>query len=115
MKNKLKNFYKISAVLFVMPFIALAQTKTIIKFQNPIKSESVSQVLTAFFGILVQIGVVAVTLAIVWAGFLFVAARGNPEQLNQAKKTFYWTIIGALVILGAQIIAVVIENTVSKL
>jgi hypothetical protein len=64
---------------------------------------------------LVQIGAVAVTLAVVYAGFLFVVAQGNPEKLNQARKTLFYTIIGALVLLGAQVIAGVIESTIKQL
>lgn len=86
-----------------------------IGFQNPSKFGSVPEVLLAFFKILVQLGAVAVTLSIIYAGFLFVMARGNPEQLKTAKTTLFWTIIGAMILLGAQVIANVIENTVKKL
>lgn len=103
------------ATIFMMPMIVSAQTPTIIKFQSPIASKSVAEVLTKFFEILVQIGAVAVTLAIVYAGFLFVVARGNPEQLSKAKTTLYWTIIGAMILLGAQVIASVIQNSIKGL
>ena len=79
------------------------------------KVTSTAQVLGAFFKVLIQVGAVAVTLAIVYAGFLFVVARGNPEELNKAKRTLMWTIIGALVLLGSQIIAKVIENTIKTI
>lgn len=85
------------------------------RIRNPINAQSTAEVLEAFLKILVQIGAVAVTLAIVYAGFLFVAARGNPEELNRAKRTLMWTIIGALVLLGAQIIASVIGNTIKTI
>lgn len=106
-----------SLITLAIPVTSLlAQGKGIeIAVKNPIQSSSVSEVLLAFFKILVELGAVAVTLAIVYAGFLFVAARGNPEQLNKAKTTFFWTIIGAMILLGAQVIASVIENTIKKL
>ncbi len=93
----------------------LAVAPTAIELVNPSKFDSVATILKAFFEILVQLGAVAVTLAIVYAGFLFVMARGNPEQLNKAKMTLFWTIIGGLVLLGAQVIANIIQNTVEKL
>lgn len=113
-----KNITKsiIGITLFFLPvFYAHAVAPTIIEFQNPIKSDSVAEVMVSFFGILVQIGAVAVTLAIVYAGFLFVVAKGNPEQLNKAKTTLFWTIIGALILLGSQIIASIIENSIKNL
>ncbi len=106
--------------MFVLPFFIpvafVFAADNLIKLQSPLQSGlSVASVLTAFFDVLVQIGAVAVTLAIVYAGFLFVVAQGNPEKLNQAKKTLFYTIIGALVLLGAQIIAKVIESTIKEL
>jgi hypothetical protein len=46
---------------------------------------------------------------------LFVVSKGNPEELKKAKTTLYWTIIGALILLGAQVIAKIIENTLKTL
>lgn len=104
------------SLLLPLAFVS-AQLNTTITLQSPIKdtNASVTTVLLAFFKILVEIGAVAVTLAIVYAGFLFVAARGNPGELTKAKSTLYWTIIGALVLLGAQIIASVIQATIKSL
>ena len=85
------------------------------QIESPSSATSVAEVLNAFFGILIQVGAVVVTLAIVYAGFLFVVARGNPEELNKAKETLKWTIIGALVLLGAQVISKVIENTIKSI
>jgi Type IV secretion system pilin len=115
-----KHTITISAFLLslCLPFIFVSAQVPVtnITFQSPISgTTSVAQVLLALFKILVEIGAVAVTLAIVYAGFLFVAARGNPGELTKAKSTLYWTIIGALVLLGAQVIASVIEATIKTL
>lgn len=87
----------------------------LITFKNPLKAESVSEVMLSFFKVLIELGAVIVTLAIIYAGFLFVMARGNPEELKKAKMTFFWTIIGGLVLLGAQVIASIIQETIKKL
>jgi heme/copper-type cytochrome/quinol oxidase subunit 2 len=113
----MKKIYKIA--LFILPIVipvtSLFAADVGIKLVSPIQAKSTAEVLKAFFDILVQIGAVAVTLAVVYAGFLFVAAQGNPEKLNQARKTLFYTIIGALVLLGAQVIAGVIESTIKEL
>jgi hypothetical protein len=102
-----------------LPLITFAQINSgkelQIGIKNPLKVNSVADVMKVFFDVLVQLGSVAVVLAIIYAGFLFVVAKGNPEELKKAKTTLYWTIIGALVLLGAQVIAKVIENTLNKL
>ncbi len=61
------------------------------------------------------IGLPVVSLAVIYCGFLFVAARGNPEKLTKAKDALLWTLIGAAVLLGAWAIATMISATVTGL
>jgi len=63
----------------------------------------------------VQVGTVIIVLMMVYVGFKFVLARGNPTELQNAKKMLLWTIIGALVILGAQAISMGIQSTVTAI
>ena len=56
-----------------------------------------------------------VALFLVIAGFKFVSAQGSPGKLTEAKENFMYVIIGALLILGAWIIATLINGTVSQL
>jgi len=62
--------------------------------------------------IIIPLGGVIVVMAVIYAGFLFVTAQGNEEQLKKAKRAFTYTAIGAAVLLGAWTIALVIENTI---
>lgn len=61
------------------------------------------------------VGIPVVALAIIYCGFLFVAARGNSEKLTKAKDALLWTLIGAAVLLGAWAIASMISATVTGL
>lgn len=65
--------------------------------------------------IVVPIGGIVATLAIVYSGFLFVTAQGNPEKLSQARSAFTWAVIGGLIILGAWAIAQAIEATMDQI
>jgi len=40
-------------------------------------------------------------IALVYAGFLYITAAGNDEQMNKAKKAISWVVIGIVVILLA--------------
>ncbi len=101
-----------SLSIFLLPvFVFAAGAPTSGVLQNPTKFSTVAEFMNAIFGVLIQLGAVAVTLAIVYSGFLFVAARGNPEELKKAKTTLFWTILGSLVLLGAQVISDIIENS----
>ncbi len=65
--------------------------------------------------VVLVIGVPIVTLAIIYAGFLFVSAQGNDEKLKKAKETLLYTIIGAALLLGSFVIASAIKGTVDDI
>jgi hypothetical protein len=65
--------------------------------------------------VILPIGGVIVTLAIIYAGFLFVTARGDETKLKSAKSAFFSSVIGALILLGSWAIALAIQATVNQL
>ncbi|OGF82411.1 hypothetical protein A3B18_03640 [Candidatus Giovannonibacteria bacterium RIFCSPLOWO2_01_FULL_46_13] len=65
--------------------------------------------------IVAQIALPLVVVFIIYSGFLFVSARGNEEQLEKAKSTFFWAVIGAILVVGAYAIATAIENFAKQL
>ncbi|MEK7510913.1 MAG: pilin [Patescibacteria group bacterium] len=83
---------------------------------NPLNSiDSLPQLLAAVLAAIVRIGTIILTLALVYVGFLFVAAQGNEEKISNAKSALLWTVIGGLILLGASAIGAVIGSTVGKL
>jgi hypothetical protein len=86
------------------------------KIDNPIGNITTIQ---GFLVILLQgaikIGMPIVTLAVIYSGFLFVKAQGNPEEITKAKEALLYTMIGAAVLLGAWAIANAILDTVTSL
>jgi len=69
----------------------------------------------AILGAVIEIGIPIAVLFIVFAGFKFVLAMGNPTKLQDARKNLMYTLIGIGIFLGAWLIAVVIANTVNSL
>lgn len=103
------------SVLF--PVISLAQNKNCDPGEgvicNPLpKITSIPGLIQTILEGAIKIGLPIVALAIIYAGFLFVFARGNPEKLGTAKDTLLYTLIGAAILLGAWAIAKMIESTV---
>ncbi|HZS42755.1 MAG TPA: pilin [Candidatus Paceibacterota bacterium] len=62
-----------------------------------------------------KIGAVICVFFIIYAGFLFVTAQGNEDKLKTAKNAFLYTVIGVIILLGAELIAKIIENTIKSL
>lgn len=82
---------------------------------NPLKAESLSAFLQDLFRAIVKIGLPIVVLFIVWAGFLFVKARGNATELTTAKRNFGYVILGTTIFLGAWVIAEMVAATLRQL
>lgn len=88
-------------------------TNTGVGLINPLKAgTSLEGLLNDILAFVIRIGTVVIILMIVYVGFKFVTARGNPGEIEDAKKALLWTVVGALILLGAQAIAIGLEATV---
>ncbi|WP_144061186.1 pilin [Hyphomicrobium denitrificans] len=74
-------------------------------------SEFVQRVLEA----MVRLGIIVVALFILIAGYMYVSARGNAQKLGEAHENFKYVIYGAVLILGAWVIATVIGGTITQI
>ncbi|KKU79320.1 MAG: hypothetical protein UY04_C0012G0032 [Parcubacteria group bacterium GW2011_GWA2_47_7] len=61
------------------------------------------------------IGVPIIVMFIIYSGFLFVTAGGNEAKISKARTSFMWTMLGALVLLGAKAIALAVGTTIISL
>lgn len=91
-------------------------SKTTAGLANPLANiDTFPAFIKNILNIVLTIGIPIVTFFIILSGFQFVAARGNPEELTKAKKSFMYTVIGAAVLLGAWVIASAISGTIDAL
>ena len=86
-----------------------------VNLENPLGSTTIYQFLEKVLGLMVDIGFPVLILAIVYTGFLFVKAQRNESELGKAKQAFFYTIIGGVILLGAEIIVRAISGTISQL
>lgn len=83
---------------------------------NPLSNiNSVNELILKILEVVVKIGLPVIALSIIYVGFLFIKARGNDGELKTAKTAFLWVIIGAAIVLGAQVIAIAIQGTINSL
>ena len=64
---------------------------------------------------LLPIGAVVVVVMIIYAGFLYVTARGKPEDIKKAHDALLYAAIGAGILLGARVLAGAIQATVTQI
>lgn len=65
--------------------------------------------------IVIPIGAVVSVFFIIYAGFLYVVARGNPAAISKAHQALLNALIGTVIILGSWAISKAIEGTVDQL
>lgn len=107
--------FLIIGIIFAIPLLTLADSANEglnIKFEPPVKFNSFEDLLKGALDVLLQISIPVIAGFIVWSGFLFLKAQGNPSELEKARKTLLFTIAGAGVIFGSWVIAKLIVATV---
>lgn len=86
------------------------------KICNPLRNQTdINGFIHNFLTGVIEIGIPIVALAVIYSGFLFVAARGNTEKLTKAKDALLYTLIGAAILLGSWAIAQLVSDTVASL
>ncbi len=85
------------------------------RIKNPIGVDNLQDFIKAILDGVLRIAIPIIVLAIIYSGFLFVKARGNPEELKTAKNSLMYTLIGSAVLLGSWAIAQIVADTVLSL
>lgn len=133
MRNKFfKNFVFASAILItLLPTFVLARSEggsansseggskspgIEIKIENPFKQDTIQGLIEVVIReIFIPIGGVLAVLMVMWAGFMYVTARGNETEIKKAHDALLWAVIGAGILLGAWAISEAIGKTISQL
>ena len=71
--------------------------------------------LMGILSVVIRIGTIVIVLMLVYIGFLFATSSVNPQNKDKARTALVWTLVGALILLGAQAIAMGIEATVNAI
>lgn len=108
----LKKFLASAVALSVYGAATAVSAQTL---QNPLQFNDIAGFIAGALKALVMVALPIISLFIVYAGFLFVAAQGNTEKLAAARNNFFYVVIGAILILGAWVIATLIGGTVTQL
>ncbi|OHA46992.1 MAG: hypothetical protein A2541_01060 [Candidatus Taylorbacteria bacterium RIFOXYD2_FULL_36_9] len=84
--------------------------------QNPLGDEntSVQDLLLRILNLVAVVGGIVVVFMIIFSGFKMVMAKGNASEVTKAREMLTATVIGGAILLGADIIANVVVNTVNS-
>lgn len=102
-----------SPIVFAQPTPTVPAAQRI-KLENPLKVASLEDLLVAILNIIVVIAIPIIVLFIIYSGFLYVTAKGNAAQVEQATRSLMYAIVGGVLIIGAVAIAEIVKNLVTS-
>ncbi len=86
------------------------------KIKNPLgQGANLDSIIRKILSGINVIAAMVVTFFIILGGFKYVTAMGDEKKITDAHNTLKWTVIGAAILFGAQVIANIIQNTVTEL
>jgi len=91
----------IVSLLLTVSSPVFAQSADVSKIQTFMRS--IIQVLVTLGGLL-AVGF------FVWGGIRYITSSGNPESLDHAKKTIFYSAIGLVIVLGAFVISNIVAD-----
>lgn len=85
-----------------------------VKLDSPLAYKTVSSFVENVLKAVVLVALPIIALFIMYAGFKYIMARGSSGKLQDAHQNFMYVVIGALLIMGAWILATLIGGTISQ-
>lgn len=116
--NYKKSLAFITSFSFFIPLFLFAQATngpsgpTI---QNPLGAgnDSVQALLLDIMNLVATVGAIVVVFMIIYSGYTIVMAQGDMNALKKGRDMLMATVIGGAILLGADVIANVVVNTVN--
>jgi hypothetical protein len=82
------------------------------EFNNPLAFKDITEMIMAIVNVVIVISTPIVVFFLIYAGFKYVTAQGNPEKIQEASKALLYGVIGGVIILGAVAIMSIIKDVV---
>ncbi|OHA64092.1 MAG: hypothetical protein A2842_02190 [Candidatus Wildermuthbacteria bacterium RIFCSPHIGHO2_01_FULL_48_25] len=79
---------------------------------NPLSADSFTDIINNIMNFLFGVAIVFTPIMVVFAGFMFLTAGGNPAQFTKARSLLLWTAVGFGVILLAKGLTTVLRQII---
>ncbi|MDI6602528.1 MAG: hypothetical protein QME57_00195 [Patescibacteria group bacterium] len=93
--------------------LALPLSVLAITLPNPVEAKTFGELINNIINFIFNIALAIVPLMIVIAGFYFVTAGGDPEQIKKAKDLIFYTVVGFIIILLARGVIELLKQTLT--
>jgi uncharacterized RDD family membrane protein YckC len=93
----------------------LVKSQAKVELENPLRVTTIEGLLRAIIAVVLVFAVPIIIFFIIYAGFLYVTARGNEQQVQQATRALLYALVGGLLILGAYVLIQIIANLIAAI
>lgn len=84
------------------------------ELNNPIAFTTITDLLAAVLNVVIIVSTPIVVFFLIYAGFLYVTAKGNPEKIKDASRALLYGVIGGVIIIGSTAIIAIVKSTVEQ-
>lgn len=84
----------------------------LVTVQNPLEADNITELFASIIDVILVFAIPIIVFFIIYAGFLYVTARGNEGTIQKAHMALLYALIGGLLILGARVLIDVVKGTV---
>lgn len=92
-------------------FLEAASSGAVTSFGS---SATATQFLKSILGTIMYMSIPVIGLVLVYAGFMFITARGNTTKISTSIHNLTYIIAGIALVLGSYMIATMVYNTIIK-
>ena len=114
--------YVATLIVLVVPLVLIAAvgegpSNLQFTFDNPLGNnvKDLNTFLKLLLTFVTQLATPIIVLMLIYTGFLFIRAQGNPDKISEARRILLWTLVGAGIILGANALLYAISGTVDQI
>ena len=92
---------------------AAGGTGTSVELPNPLGIGTIGDLMNKIIDGLILFATPVVVAVVIWAAYLFISSRGEPDKITQARNALLYAILGYAILLLAKGIGVIISNFLS--
>ncbi len=85
-------------------------TEVNVEFANPVTCNTIDCIINAIIDFVFWLAVIIGPLVIIYGGFIFVTAGGDPKKVDTGKKIIFFALIGIGVAVLAKGIAILVRT-----
>lgn len=86
-----------------------------LQIKNPLNVSTIQEAVRFFVNTIVKLAIPVIVFFFLYSGFMLILAQGKPEAIAKARRMFFYTLIGTLLVLGAWSITNAIVGTVNTI